>query len=89
MLGTNSSQKEQCRSGTAAQGAVGSPSLEVFRKHGDVALRDVGSGPAPLIPLALLILSLADIRSLPGLKTNRSRNGGAQIGQGSMQISKC
>ena len=25
-------------------GVVGSPSLEVFQSHGDVALRDVGSG---------------------------------------------
>ena len=24
--------------------AVGSPSLEVFKEHGDVALRDAGSG---------------------------------------------
>ena len=29
---------------TVAQGVVGSPSLEVFQNHGDVALRDVGSG---------------------------------------------
>lgn len=29
--------------GTAAQGVVESPSLEVFQSHGDLALRDVGS----------------------------------------------
>ena len=28
----------------AAQGVVGSPSLEVFKNHGDVALGDVVSG---------------------------------------------
>lgn len=28
----------------AAQGAMESPSLEVFRKHGDVALRYMASG---------------------------------------------
>jgi len=27
-----------------AQGVVGSPSLKVFQSHGDVALKDVGSG---------------------------------------------
>ena len=42
ILGTISSQKEQCCSGTAVQGVVGSPSLEVFCICGDVALRDVG-----------------------------------------------
>ena len=39
-----SSHKEWCCSGTAAQEVVKSPSLEVFKSHGDVALRDVGSG---------------------------------------------
>jgi len=29
-------------------GVVGSPSLEVFQNHGDVALRDVGSGHGEL-----------------------------------------
>ena len=33
--------KEQCCTGTAAQGVVGSPTLEVLQKYGDVALRDV------------------------------------------------
>ena len=44
MLGTISSQKEQCCSGTAAHGGGGSPSLEVFKSHRDVALRDVVRG---------------------------------------------
>ena len=39
-----STLKEQRCAGTAAQGGVGSPSLEVFKEGGDVALRDVGSG---------------------------------------------
>jgi len=36
--------KEQWGSGTAAQGVAESPSLEVSKSCGDVALRDVGSG---------------------------------------------
>ena len=43
-MGNISSLKEQCCSGTAAHGVVGSPSLEVSQSCGDVALRDVGSG---------------------------------------------
>ena len=39
-----SSQTERCCSGTAAQGMVGSPFLEVLQNHGDVALRDVVMG---------------------------------------------
>ena len=35
---------------TAAQGVVGSPSLEVFENGGDVALRDVGSGHGGVRP---------------------------------------
>ena len=38
------SPKEQCCSGTAAWGVVGSLTLEVFQSRGDVAVRDVGSG---------------------------------------------
>ena len=38
------------RSGDA-QGVVGSPSLEVFQNHGDVALRDVVSGHGELSAL--------------------------------------
>jgi len=38
------SPKEQYCSGTAAQGVVGSPSLQVLQRHGDVALRDVVMG---------------------------------------------
>ena len=38
------SPKEQCCSGTAARGVVGSLTLEVFQSRGDVAVRDVGSG---------------------------------------------
>jgi len=41
ILGNISSQKEWLGTGTAAQGVVESPSLEVFMNHGDVALRDV------------------------------------------------
>ena len=44
LLGTISSQEEQCCSGTAAQGVGGSLSLEVFQSSGDVALRDVDCG---------------------------------------------
>ena len=44
MLGAISSPREQPGAGTAAQGVVGSPSLEVFQNCGDVALRDVVSG---------------------------------------------
>ena len=36
--------KEWSGSGTAAQGVVGSPSMEVLQNCGDVALRDVVSG---------------------------------------------
>ena len=36
--------KEQIGAGTAVQGVVGSPSLEVLQNGGDVALREVGSG---------------------------------------------
>jgi len=46
ILGKNSSQKEWQCSGTAAQGVLGSPSLEACENRGDVALRDVGSGHA-------------------------------------------
>ena len=42
--GRISSQKEWCCSGTAAQGVVGSPSLEVLQNCGDVVLRDVVMG---------------------------------------------
>ena len=42
MLGMIPSPKE--RSGAAAQGVVGSSSLEAFKNHGDVALKDVVSG---------------------------------------------
>ena len=42
--GKVSSWKEQPGTGTAAQGMVGSLSLEVFQSRGDVALRDVVSG---------------------------------------------
>jgi len=38
------SPKERWGSGTAAQGVVGSPPLEVSQSCGDVALRDIGSG---------------------------------------------
>ena len=44
ILGRISSLKEWSGSGTAAQGVVGSPSMEVFKNHGDVAPRDVVSG---------------------------------------------
>ena len=44
MLGKNSSLEEWCCGGRAVWGVVGSPSLEVFWNHGDVALRDVVSG---------------------------------------------
>ena len=44
LLGKVSPEKEWCCSGTAAQGMVGSPSLEVFQSHGDVAVRDVVMG---------------------------------------------
>ena len=37
-----SSPKEQCCSGTAAQGVVGSPSLEVFKARLDGALGSPG-----------------------------------------------
>ena len=40
VLGEMSSLEEQCCSGTAAQGAVESLSMEVIKKSGDVALRD-------------------------------------------------
>jgi len=33
-----------CTARLHREGAVGSPSLGVFHNHGDVALRDVGSG---------------------------------------------
>jgi len=36
--------RKQCCSGTATQGVVGSPSLEVFQNCGEVALRDMISG---------------------------------------------
>ena len=51
MLENISSQKEQSGIGTAAQGVLGSPSLEVFQNHGDVALRDVVSGHGELSAL--------------------------------------
>jgi len=41
ILGKNDSQKHWCR---AAQGLVGSASLEVLQNCGDVALRDVVMG---------------------------------------------
>ena len=41
ILGNIPSQKEWSGSGTAAQGVLGSPSLEVFQSRGDAALRDV------------------------------------------------
>ena len=44
ILGNISYQKERSGTGTAARGVVGSPSMEVFQSHGDVTLRDVGSG---------------------------------------------
>jgi len=44
MLGKMSSEKEWCCSGTAAQGVLEPPSLEVFQTHGDAALRDVPNG---------------------------------------------
>ena len=42
--GITSCQIEWLDTGTAAQGVVGSPSLEVLQNSGDVALRDVVSG---------------------------------------------
>ena len=44
MLGNISSLKEWGCGGTAALEVLGSPSLEVFQSHGDVALMEVGSG---------------------------------------------
>ena len=44
ILGKISSPKEQRCTVTAAQGVVDSPSLELPKNHGDVALREVGSG---------------------------------------------
>jgi len=44
LLGKTSCPKQWQCIGTAAQGVVESPSLEVFRDHGDVALRDVVMG---------------------------------------------
>ena len=44
ILGKNSSPKEWSGIGTAAQGVVESPSLEVFQNHGDLALRAMLSG---------------------------------------------
>ena len=44
VLGNVPSLKEHCCSGTAAQGVVGSPSMEVFKNHGDVAARAMVSG---------------------------------------------
>lgn len=43
MLG-KTSLKEQSNTGTAAQGVVESPFLELFHSCGDMALRDVISG---------------------------------------------
>ena len=43
ILGKNSSPKEWSGTGTAAQGVVGSPNMEVFQNHIDVAPRDVAS----------------------------------------------
>ena len=56
ILGKFSSQKERCCSGTAAQGVLGSPSLEVSQSHGDVALRDVGSEHGGVVGLDWMIL---------------------------------
>jgi len=44
VLGDIPSPKEQSGTGTAAQGVVGSRSLDVFHNCGEVALRDVVSG---------------------------------------------
>jgi len=44
ILGKNSYPKEQSGTGVGCLGVVGPPSLQVFQSHGDVALRDVGSG---------------------------------------------
>ena len=44
ILGNISSPKEWCCSGTAAQGVVGSLSMEVFQNCGGVALRDMVMG---------------------------------------------
>ena len=44
ILGKIPSPKAWLGIGTAAHGVVESPSLEVFRKRGDVALRDMVSG---------------------------------------------
>ena len=44
LLGKISSQKEQLCTGTAVQGVWESPSLEVLKNCGDVALRDVVMG---------------------------------------------
>lgn len=43
-LGKIPSLKEWSGTGTAAQGMVESPSMEIFKNCGDVALRDVVSG---------------------------------------------
>jgi len=69
------SQKEWLGTGTAAQGLVGSLSLEVFQNHGDVALRDVGSGHgdcAPGLDLGNLEVfsSLYDAKGHSGLSNN-------------------
>ena len=52
--------------GTAAQGVLGSPSLEVFKNHGDVALGDVGMvgvgwGCAMIAGERLMLLALLDV----------------------------
>jgi len=44
ILGEICSPKEWSGTGTAAQGVVGSPYMEVLQSHGDVALRDVVGG---------------------------------------------
>ena len=44
ILGNIPSPKEWSGIDTAAQGVVGSPSLEVFQSHGDVAQRDMARG---------------------------------------------
>ena len=60
MLGKISSLKEHCCSGTAAQGVVGSPSLEVLQNR-DTALGDTVTGHGG----GGLTGGLGDLRGLP------------------------
>jgi len=60
ILGTIYSPKEQCCSGTAVHGVVGSLSLREFTNHGNVALRDMVSGHRSDV----LIVGLHDLKVL-------------------------